>query len=96
MNFHCRWARLRKNLNATKFQFVNVELDLAITYCVIAAASKDQARSCRNIANAERAYCAAAYFLDGNLDAAQNREIKAKLERFLSLRTGCDGSTLVQ
>ena len=96
MDFQCRLAQLRQQHDAAKFQFVNVELELAITYCLIALATMDRARSSRNIANAERAYSAAAYFLDGKLNAAQNLEIKEKLIRFRSLRAGCDAKTQIQ
>jgi len=91
--FQRRWAHLLQKHDATKFRFVNVELDLAITYCQIAAATTDRARSYRNISNAERAYSAAASFLDGNLDAAQKLEINEKLTRFYCLRVLCDSTT---
>ena len=90
MDFQRQWKQLRQKYDGTKFRFVNVELDLAITYCQIAAATTDLARSCRNISNAERAYSVAARFLDGNLDAAQKRKIDENLIRFFSLRVLCD------
>ena len=90
MNFQHRLAQLRQQYHAAKFQFVNVELELAITYCLIALVTVDRARSCRNVGNAERAYSAAAYFLDGHLSAAQILEVKEKLVRFRSLRASCD------
>ena len=92
VDFQCWWAQRRQIYDATKFQFVNVELDLAITYCLIAAVTTDRAGSYRNISNAERAYSTAAYFLDGNLDAAQKQEINEKLSRFYSLRVLCDSA----
>jgi len=96
MDFQYKWMELQQKHDNAKFQFVNVELDLAITYCLIAVATADTARSCRNIANAERAYSTAAYFLSGNLNTAQNLEIKAKLDLFRYLRTSCDGSAQMQ
>ena len=92
VDFQRRWAQLRQKHDAIKFRFVNVELDLAITYCQIAAAATDRARSYRNISNAERAYTTAAYFLDGNLDAAQKLEMNEKLLRFYSVRVLCDST----
>ena len=92
MDFQCRWAQLRRKYDDTKFQFVNLELDLAITYCLIARASADRARSDRNISNAERAYSTAACFLDANLDADQKLEINEKLIRFCSVRALCDST----
>jgi len=44
MDFQWRCAQLRQTYDATKFQFVNVELDLAITYCLIAGASTDRTK----------------------------------------------------
>jgi hypothetical protein len=96
MDFQYKWAQLRQTYEAIRFQFVIVELDLAITYCRIAVATTDHARFSRNIANAERAYSAAAYFLDGNLNPVENRDIRAKLNRFLSLRVSCEGGTQIQ
>ena len=90
MDFQSKLARVRRQYDTMKFQFVNVELDLAITYCEIAADAKDWVKSYRNIVNAERAYSAAAYFLGGNLSAPQNRQIKEKLIRFRSLRANFD------
>ena len=51
-------------------------LDLAITFCAIAASMSDRARSERNIANAD-----AAKYLDGGLNSCQNFEIREKLTR---------------
>lgn len=92
MDFQRRWTQLRQKHDAPKFRFGNVQLDLAITYCQIAAATTDRARSYRNVSNAERAYTNAAYFLVGNLDAAQKLEINEKLIRFYSLRVPCDAT----
>ena len=90
MDLQSKWLALRQKHEQTKFRFVNVELDLAITYCLVAMAATDRARACRNLANAERAYCVAACFLNGGLNAEQNRAIKTKLVRFRSLRVNCD------
>jgi len=87
-----QWAQLRQKHDAIKFVFANVELDLAITYCLIAAATTDRARSYRSISSAEQAYSIAARFLDGNLDPAQKLEINEKLIRFYSLRVLCDSA----
>jgi len=96
MDFECKWADLHRQYNHIKFQLVIIELDLAITYCHIAAVTADQVRFYRNLANAERAYCTAAYFLDGKLTALQNLQIKARLDLFLYLRTNCDDSMQIQ
>lgn len=79
-------------MKLTRFRFVNVELDLAITFCQIAADTTDLATSYRNISHAERAYSTATYFLDRNLDAQQELEINEKLIRFCALRVLCDNA----
>ena len=56
----------------------------------MAVETMDRGKSYRNIANADRAYSAAVYFLEGNPIASQNFEIKEKLARFHSLRTSFD------
>ena len=39
------WAQVRQKHNSLKFQFVTMELDLAITFSLIAATTNDQAKS---------------------------------------------------
>ena len=73
---------------AGRFQLVSTELDLAITFCAVAATKNDQTRSERNIANAERAYASATHHLSGDLKACQNSEIREKLTRLESLLAG--------
>ena len=80
-------TELRQLCSAGRFQLVSMELDLAITFCAVAATTNDQARSERNIANAERAYASAAYYLDGGLNSGQNSEIREKFTRLESLLT---------
>ena len=82
--------QLRQKYDTVKFQVLSTELDLAITFCWIAAATNDQSKAHRNIANAERAYTSAARLMDGNLNAAQNLEIKGKLIRLNSMMAGCE------
>ena len=81
-------TELRQIYAAGKFQLISTELDLAITFCAVAATTNDQARSERNIANAERAYASAAYYLGGDLKVGQNSEIREKLTQLESLLTG--------
>jgi len=90
VDFQCKLSQLRQQYATVKLEFVNLELDLAITYCVIAANTVDPVKSNRNMANAERAYDTAAYFLDCKLNRPQKLEIKEKLMRFRSLRASCD------
>jgi predicted HAD superfamily hydrolase len=64
-------------------------LDLAITFYLVASATKDQDRSNRAIANAEKAFAIAASSLDCNLKAEQNVEIEKKLLLLNAVRSGC-------
>jgi hypothetical protein len=56
--------QLMQALEATRFEFVLVELDLASTFCEIAVSAPDRMRAARNAENARRAYQAAVRFLD--------------------------------
>jgi hypothetical protein len=80
--------------HAVRFQAATTQLDLAITFYLIAAATRDQDRSDRAIANAEQAYANAASSLDCNLKAGQNLEIEEKLVRLNSVRAGCPANAL--
>lgn len=80
--------KLRQKSDSVRFQLVSTELDLAITFCMVAATTSDQGRSDRNIANAAQAYASAAAYYLGNLNCAQNPEIREKLTRLESLLTG--------
>ena len=79
----------RHKQHAVRFQAAAAELDLAITFYLVAAATKDQDRSDRAIANAEQAYAIAASSLDCKLKAGQNLEIEEKLVRLNSVRASC-------
>jgi len=81
-------TELRQTYAAGRLQLVSTELVLAITFCAVAATTKDQARSKCNIANAARAYASAVYYLDGCLKAGQDSEIREKLTRLESLLAG--------
>ena len=83
---------LRQECDTVKFQLVTVALELAITYCQIAADTTNPTRCRKSVARAERAYTTAVSYLDDHLISAQNFEIKVKLDRFLSLRARCDGN----
>jgi len=90
------WAQLRQKRDSLKFRLVTTELDLAITFLVIAATTDDQAKFHRNIAYAEQAYATAIHFLTCNLEVGQNLEIEAKLARLNSLRAVCPPNGLFQ
>ena len=79
-------ALLRERKDAIRSQLVATELDLAITFCQVAATTKDAAGYERNIANALEAFYAADYLLNCNhLKCALDLEIKEKLLRLDSL-----------
>ena len=50
----CR--ELREAHEARRFEFVMVELDLALTYCEVAMSADDQSKADRHTENAKRAY----------------------------------------
>ena len=86
IELRCTQARLRERQDALRSQLVATELDLAITFCQVAATTKDAARYERNIANALEAFYAAVYFLDCNhRKRTLDVEIKEKLLRLDSL-----------
>ena len=64
-NLRKEHKKLADNHKESKYRFILLELDLAITFCDIALGSKDQARSTRNTENARQAYKAASHFLEG-------------------------------
>ena len=84
-------ARLRERQDALRSQLVATELDLAITFCQVAATAKDAARYERNIANALEAFYAAVHFLNCDPSkSALDLEIKEKLLRLDSLLARLD------
>jgi len=78
-------AELRQKRDASRLQLVSTEIDLAITFCEVAATTNDQARSERNIANAELAYTSASYYFGS---CKQDPEIREKLILLESLLAG--------
>jgi hypothetical protein len=84
---------LRENFNAVQYEFIQAELDLAITFCEIAASTKDPQKSGRNKMHAEEARKAAKHFLsEDRLNQKMRQEIQGKmgrLERLLSKVQEC-------
>src|SRR5215472_1402521 len=88
-------AQLRERQDALRSQFVVAELDLAITFCEVAATTNDPARYARNIANAQEAYSSALYFLKRNhLESTLALEINEKLLRLKPLLARFDPAFL--
>ena len=81
-------SRVQQKQNAVRFRAATTQLDLAITFYLVASATKDQDRSDRAVANAQKAYAIAASFLDCHLKAEQNVEIEKKLILLNAVRSG--------
>ena len=71
-------SQLDQIQNSVRFQAATTQLDLAITFYLVAAAAKDQHTSERAIIYAQRAYAIAASSLDCNLKAGQKHELEEK------------------
>jgi len=87
-------SQLHEKQHAVRFQAATTQLDLAITYYLVASATKDQARSNRAVARAQQAYAIAASSLDCNLGAGQNLEIEEKLILLNAVRATCRPNAL--
>lgn len=81
-----RTKALAREFKAAQREFICVELDLAMTFCEIAASTRDPRKAKRNRLNAEEARDAAARILkQNNLSAADEREVQAKMRHLQSL-----------
>ena len=73
---------LKRSHNVLRFDFVVVELDLAITFCEIALSAETDTKARRNTAHAHHAYSAAMRFLEGaTLTKLMDLEINQKIQR---------------
>ena len=77
---------LEKRQKLVRAEFVEVELDLAITFCQIALSSGNEEKAERNEGHAEEAYQSAMRFL-GKSDGGEplKKQIAEKLDRLRSL-----------
>ena len=87
-------SQLHQKQNVVRLQTATTQLDLAITFYVVAAAAKDQDRSDRAIIYAQRAYAIAASSLDCNLKDGQNFEIEEKFILLNAVRAICSRNAL--
>lgn len=87
-------SQLDQTKNSVRFQAAIAELDLAITFYIVAAATKNRDRSDRAIISAQRAYAIAASSLDCNLKAGQNHELEEKFILLNAARAICRPPTL--
>ena len=77
---------LEASFNATRCEFIRVELDLGITFCEVAASSTDQEKVRRNKKHAQEAHEAAIRFLSkSRLSEPMKQEIQGKVDRLESL-----------
>jgi hypothetical protein len=81
-------SQAQQKQNAVRFQAATTQLDLAIPFYLVASATKDQDRSTRAIANAQKAYAIAASSLDCNLKTEQKVQIEKKLILLNAVRSG--------
>jgi hypothetical protein len=65
----------REALLASQFNFIVIELELALTFWSIAQSARDERRAARNIHHAMRAYTSALRFLDDAKLTAEMREV---------------------
>jgi hypothetical protein len=77
---------LKEKQEAAKIQFIVTELDLAHTFCKIAASADDEVQRRRNRAKARKAYDTALHFLAGATPTPETRQvIDNKVKRLRSL-----------
>lgn len=82
---------LTRQTSELRFQFIINELDLAITFCQLAASTSDSSKARRNAEHARRACREATRFIRDNLlTAAMNEEIHARLARLREQFSGVD------
>src|SRR5262245_33304965 len=78
MDLREKHEKLAAGHRAAKYNFILTELDLALTFCQMAMASEDKAKSVRNKDNAQRACDAAMHFLN---DDGFSGSMKANVRR---------------
>jgi hypothetical protein len=76
---------LEDRVNATRMRFIRVELELAETYCNLAAEMIDEDKSQRNTMNAQNALDTAQRFL--RLVQMTNRETQSFLAKVADLKS---------
>ena len=77
---------LRENYDAAKIAFIITELDLALTFCEIAASADNDDKALRNTTNTCKAYDSATHFLASAEPMPEvKQEISKKVARLRSL-----------
>src|SRR5256885_14491310 len=92
MDLKLKTIDLVERYHAAQFQFVATELELATTFCHVAASSSNSHKSERNAEQARRAYVSATHFLSNAiLTTQQRREIGGKIARLKRLLDKVNG-----
>jgi hypothetical protein len=77
---------IQAGYEASRFQFITSELDLAITFCHISLTTEDSEKAVRTADHAKKAYGAARrYFEDSHLTAEMKRTINDRIEKLTPL-----------
>ena len=77
-----------------KYRFILTELELALTFCEIAIIASDEAKSKRNIANAQQACDAVEHFFqDSDFSENMNTAIQEKLLRLTAILENLNGKS---
>jgi len=85
------YEALREDHEALCLQFINAELDLAITFCQMALSAEDYRKAERNAGNAKRAFAAASHRLEAPTTGSKSTpEIDQKLQRVGRLLSDLD------
>ena len=86
MDLRREYEALREKQEVAKIQFIVTELDLAHTFCRIAASADDEVQRRRNRANAWEAYDTAIHFLaSATVTPETGQVIDNKVKRLRSL-----------
>lgn len=92
MDLRKKHEKLAANHRAIKYNFILTELDLALTFCEMAIASDDKAKSERNTENAQRAYDAATHFLnEGGFSGSEKSNVRRRVTRIKAVMKQLSG-----
>ena len=82
MDGFAKRLELKDRFDESQFQFIMSELELAITFCRVAATSSSNAKSDRNAQHAKRAYQAARRFLaESDLTKSERLDVHDKVKQ---------------
>jgi|SRR5690242_20106394 hypothetical protein len=82
MDVLAKRSELKDRFDESRFQFIMSELELAITFCRVAATSSSNTKSDRNAQNAQKAYRAARHFLvESDLSKSERQNVHDKVKQ---------------